>query len=136
MNRFGITQQMHFSYGHRLLNYTGKCTHLHGHNGLVELVFESEGLDPGGMVVDLGDVKKWLRSWLETNLDHQMILRKDDPLVPVLKEMKEPCYLLDVDPTVENLAKEIFHQAEKGGLPIVEVRLWETPARFASYRRT
>src|ERR671929_242125 len=30
---FRITRELHFCYGHRLLNYDGKCRHLHGHNG-------------------------------------------------------------------------------------------------------
>ncbi|MFP6574748.1 MAG: 6-carboxytetrahydropterin synthase, partial [Pirellulaceae bacterium] len=28
-----VTRQIDFCYGHRLLNYEGKCRHLHGHNG-------------------------------------------------------------------------------------------------------
>ena len=30
---FRVTKEIHFCYGHRLLNYDGKCRHLHGHNG-------------------------------------------------------------------------------------------------------
>ena len=30
---FRVTREIEFCYGHRLLNYEGKCRHLHGHNG-------------------------------------------------------------------------------------------------------
>ena len=37
MSQFKVTKQIEFCYGHRLLNYDGKCKHLHGHNGLLEI---------------------------------------------------------------------------------------------------
>ncbi len=43
-------------------------------------------------------------------------------------------YLVDVNPTAENIARLIFDNAKGQGLPIVEVRLWETPHCFATYR--
>ena len=30
---FSVSREITFCYGHRLLNYSGKCRHLHGHNG-------------------------------------------------------------------------------------------------------
>ena len=30
---YRVTRQIDFCYGHRLLNYAGKCKNLHGHNG-------------------------------------------------------------------------------------------------------
>ncbi|MEM4248235.1 MAG: 6-carboxytetrahydropterin synthase, partial [Candidatus Nanoarchaeia archaeon] len=30
---YQVSREIEFSYGHRLLNYEGKCKHLHGHNG-------------------------------------------------------------------------------------------------------
>jgi 6-pyruvoyltetrahydropterin/6-carboxytetrahydropterin synthase len=38
------------------------------------------------------------------------------------------------NPTAENIAKLIFNYARSQGLPVVEVRLWETPTSYASYR--
>ncbi len=35
---FRLTQEIDFCYGHRLLNYSGKCRHLHGHNGRAVIV--------------------------------------------------------------------------------------------------
>jgi 6-pyruvoyltetrahydropterin/6-carboxytetrahydropterin synthase len=63
-----------------------------------------------------------------------MLLRKDDPLVPLLKQRGELFVLLDENPTAENIAKLIFDHAHLKGLPVVEVRLWETPTSYATYR--
>ena len=32
-----ITKLIDFCYGHRLMNYAGKCRFLHGHNGRIEV---------------------------------------------------------------------------------------------------
>jgi len=52
----------------------------------------------------------------------------------VLQEMGEPVYLMDANPTAENIAKRIFEVAAERGFPVVEVRLWETPHCCATYR--
>jgi 6-pyruvoyltetrahydropterin/6-carboxytetrahydropterin synthase len=62
-----------------------------------------------------------------------MLLRHDDPLVAPLKELGEPMFLLDSNPTVERIARLIFERAKEEGLPVVRVTVWETPTSFAEY---
>ena len=62
-----------------------------------------------------------------------MILRHDDPLVAPLIALGEPVYLLDSNPTVERIARLIFDHATAQGLPVVRVKVWETPTSFAEY---
>src|SRR5262245_45694192 len=110
---FSVTSPISFCYGHRLIGHPGKCAHPHGHNGQAILTFEKKSLDKSGMVLDFGNIDEIMIPWVARELDHQMILRKDDPLVPVLQELKEPIYLMDENPTAENLAKLIFEYAKK-----------------------
>ena len=131
---FRVTQQIDFCYGHRLLNYDGKCKHLHGHNGRVVISLEGECLDDRGMVVDFTDIKKSLRTWIDNELDHRMILHAQDPLLPVLQQTREPVFVIPVNPTAENIAKLIFDYAKLQGFPVVEVVLWETLNSCATYR--
>ncbi len=130
---FRVTREIDFCYGHRLLNYDGKCRYLHGHNGRAVISIEGTDLDSRGMVLDFSDIKKTVSTWIDENLDHRMILCRRDPVVPMLEEMGEPLYLLDENPTAENIAKLIFDQTRAHDVPIVEVRLWETPRCFATY---
>ncbi len=132
---FQVTREIRFCYGHRLLNYDGKCRHLHGHNGRAVISLRSESLDPLGMVVDFSQIKKVVGSWIDANLDHRMILHKDDPVLPTLQAQGEPVFLMDVNPTAENLAKLIFDHVSASGFPVVEVKLWETEDAFAIYSR-
>src|SRR5262249_51543719 len=98
---FQVTKEIHFCYGHRLLNYSGKCRNFHGHNGKVEVAIAAPKLDKRGMVRDFTEIKQILHTWIDQNLDHRMILNEKDPLIPVLKKAGEPLYLLPVNPTAE-----------------------------------
>jgi 6-pyruvoyltetrahydropterin/6-carboxytetrahydropterin synthase len=129
-----ITKTIAFCYGHRLLDYAGKCRNLHGHNGLLEVDVETDSLDKRGMVMDFSEVSRLVKGWVDEHLDHKMVLCKRDPLVKVLAKTGEPLYLMDENPTAENLAKHIFEQAKKLGINAAEVRLWETPTSYARYR--
>jgi 6-pyruvoyltetrahydropterin/6-carboxytetrahydropterin synthase len=130
---FHVSREIDFCYGHRLLDYEGKCRHLHGHNGRVLVTFAAARLDPRGMVVDFGEIKRVLSGWIDDALDHRMILRRDDPAVPLLEQLGEPLVLMDANPTAENIARLIFDFAAGRGFPVVEVRLWETPRCCATF---
>jgi 6-pyruvoyltetrahydropterin/6-carboxytetrahydropterin synthase len=130
---FSVSREIDFCYGHRLLDYAGKCRHLHGHNGRTIITIEQSDLDPQGMVLDFSKIKQTIQQWLDANLDHRMVLHRDDPAVPLLKQLGEPMFLMDANPTAENIAKLIYDFAVGQGLPVVEVRLWETPHCCATY---
>lgn len=131
---FKVTRVIHFCYGHRLLNYEGKCRFLHGHNARVEIEISSLKLDGRGMVVDFNDMKQKLQTWIDSTLDHKLLLNRADPLIPNLDKEREPFILMDANPTAEAIAKLIFDHAQKEGFAVTEVRLWETPSSFATYR--
>jgi 6-pyruvoyltetrahydropterin/6-carboxytetrahydropterin synthase len=130
---FRVTREIYFCYGHRLLNYEGKCRHLHGHNGRAVITLEGPALDERGMLMDFSDLKRTVGQWIDNTLDHTMLLRKDDPVLPVLQQRGERVHVLNVNPTAENIAKLIFDYAKTQGFPVIEVKLWETENCFAAY---
>ena len=130
---FSVTREISFCYGHRLLDYAGKCRHLHGHNGRAVITLAAAGLDALGMVMDFTRLKNVVGGWIDQALDHKMLLHRDDPLLPLLRERGEPVFVLDVNPTAENIARLIFDYAAGQGFPVVEVKLWETDACYAAY---
>ena len=133
---YHVTKIIHFCYGHRLLNYRGKCRHLHGHNGRVEIELSSPRLDRRGMVRDFEEIKHTIQRWIDTTLDHTMLLRKDDPLVKILRARRERVFVMDSNPTAESIAKLIFDYATRCRFPVTAVCLWETDRSFATFRPT
>jgi len=133
---YRVTREIRFCYGHRLLHYDGKCKHLHGHNGRAVISLEAPQLDPLGMVMDFSHIKEVVTSWIDQTLDHKMLLHQDDPVLPFLRQLGEPVYVLQVNPTAENIARLIYDYAIGQGFPVVEVQLWETDHCYATYRGT
>lgn len=109
--------------------------HPHGHNGRVQIEVEAPALDRRGMVLDFGELKAAMKAWVDKELDHKMVLRRDDPLLQTLQQMGEPCFVTDANPTAEALARLIFEYAAGQGFPVTTVRFWETPTSFATFRK-
>jgi 6-pyruvoyltetrahydropterin/6-carboxytetrahydropterin synthase len=72
-------------------------------------------LNKEGIVLDFGDFKKIVQEKVLEKLDHQ--------------------YLNDIieNPTAENITAWIWERLEKS-LNLYELKLWETPTSFATYR--
>ena len=131
---YQVTKHLRFCYGHRLLNYQGKCRYLHGHNGRAEIELTTNELDARGMVRDFEEIKQSIQRWIDEHLDHKMLLCKQDPALPLLKQLGEPFFEMEMNPTAESIAKLIFDVTKQHGFPVTAVRLWETDQSFATYR--
>ena len=121
-----VTRTIHFCYGHRILGHRGKCRHLHGHNGVLEVTLRRKRLDRLGMVADFERIKSTVEKWVQKTLDHKMLLHSRDPLAQVLRGLGEPVVLMKGNPTAENIAHLAFARAKAFKLPVLRVRLWET----------
>lgn len=133
---YRVTKSLSFCYGHRLLGYPGKCRHLHGHNARAMITLQGAELDELGMLVDFNEIKKSVKSWIEDEIDHTMLLYKEDPIIPVLREAGERFYVTEENPTAEHIARIIFEKVEAAGYPVVEVVIAETDSCVASYRNS
>lgn len=103
------------SCGHRVVGHKSKCQFLHGHNYRFHFYVEpipkasgvDDGLDEMGMVIDFGLIKGLLCEWLERNYDHKFLIWEKDPLISFLKiASPESLYLVNFNPTAENIAKD------------------------------
>ncbi len=129
-----ITKDIYFCYGHRLMQHAGKCRHLHGHSVKASITLISETLNDQDMVCDFADVAKAAQSFIDSELDHNLLLHKDDPLIPSLSAQNERFLALAFHPTAEALSRMIFEQLKSQGWPVQEVTLWETASAYACYR--
>jgi 6-pyruvoyltetrahydropterin/6-carboxytetrahydropterin synthase len=99
-----------------------KCTRLHGHTYTVEIELAAQTLTSPGFVTDFGDLAPF-RQYLAEHFDHRHL---ND--------------VLDLQPTSENLARHFFTWCAEHLDPsipghVIAVRVCETPATWAEYRR-
>lgn len=130
---YHVTREIHFSYGHRLVGHPGKCAHLHGHNGRVQIEVSSKMLNTQNMVMDFAEIRESIGSWIKDTLDHKTILWEKDALVKPLQTAGEAPVLMKESPTAEALARWIYEEARRLRLPVAKVTLWETHDSCASY---
>lgn len=133
-------RKIHFCYGHRVMNHESKCATLHGHNAVVWIhATPIKGLDQLGRVVDFSVLKDVVGGWIDSHWDHTMILFKDDTktvdLVNLAPSFKKP-YILDKNPTAENLAHHLLYEVcpkiLKGkGIIVHKITFYETENCYA-----
>jgi 6-pyruvoyltetrahydropterin/6-carboxytetrahydropterin synthase len=120
---YELTVKGHFDAAHALAGYPGECRELHGHTWDVEATIAGDALDDVGIVYDFKRLKDDLAAVLAP-LDHGYLNE-----VPPFDT---------VNPTAENLARELFGALEArlaDGVRLVEVAVWESPVARIAYRR-
>lgn len=83
-----ISKDFEFCYGHRVWtqvlngeyssNLLCACRHLHGHEAKVTVSLTADQLTDG-MITDFRHLE-WLKSFLNTYVDHQFIIDRNDPI--------------------------------------------------------
>ncbi len=121
---FELKVKTRFAAAHQLTMVGEKCENLHGHNWHVEAYVTGEELNPAGVLVDFGEIKKEVRRIME-DLDHKF-----------LNEIEA---FADVQPSSERIAIYIAEklQAKVEGLTekirVSRVSAWESDDACATY---
>ena len=132
------TRRLEFDAAHRVTRHESKCRNLHGHRYAVEITVEADGLDECGRVVDFGEVKSIVGTWIDERWDHGTLLHPDDADLHALCEASGwRHYTMPSEPTAENIAAELGRIAGDllagRGLRIVRIRVYETPNCWADW---
>ena len=75
-------------YAHRFYGFRGEAQYLHGHTGILTIEVEDTINCGVNMVFPCNEIKKTAWDVLK-NFDHALILREDDPLLPVVLDVYE-----------------------------------------------
>ncbi|MFD0976222.1 6-pyruvoyl trahydropterin synthase family protein [Salinimicrobium gaetbulicola] len=130
-----VSRKAHFNAAHRLFRKEwddakneqvfGKCSNpnYHGHNYELIVSVTGEICEETGFVIDLKDLKELIYNKIEVPFDHKNLNLE----VPEFK---------DLNPTAENIAVVIWRKLrhELGSKLDLEVKLFETPRNFVTYR--
>ena len=121
-----VTKEFTFDSCHQLKEYVGACARLHGHTYKLQVTVEGE-LDKIGMVVDFKELKAYVDGMIIKSLDHYNL---NDKLWFNTTAENMSVYFFEL------LSKFFIEVSEREGryIALTEVKLWETPTSFASYK--
>jgi 6-pyruvoyltetrahydropterin/6-carboxytetrahydropterin synthase len=132
------TRRIEFDAAHRVMDHESKCKHLHGHRYAVEATFAARGLDTLGRVIDFGQVREKLGSWIDANWDHATILNEKDRALgeAIAAKTGQTIFYLHANPTAENMAEYLLKNVctrlfGETGAHCARIRLYETPNCYA-----
>jgi 6-pyruvoyltetrahydropterin/6-carboxytetrahydropterin synthase len=133
-----IAKRYHdISCGHKVYGHESKCAYLHGHNYRIH--FEIQGnIDSIGRVLDFSVIKKKLCNWLEENFDHRFLVYENDPDALKLQAIDATVFILNFNPTAENIAKYLVEeiapiQLKGTGCKLIKCEVEETRKCSAIY---
>ena len=99
-------------FAHRQPKHDGHCAFIHGHNWSISLTFSAKELDCNGFVVDFGKLK-YIKNWIEENLDHSCLLNEADPCINELQNSKYFKFFIIPDCSCEGLSIYLFNELNK-----------------------
>ena len=136
---YTLISEASFDSAHFLAQYEGKCRNIHGHRWTTKVEIYGEELQENGscrgMLVDFGDLKKYLKE-LADYYDHALIIEKDSMRELTLNALKEDGFrIIEVEfrPTAENFAKYFYNYFKDKGFLVKNIFVYETPNNCATY---
>ena len=113
----------HFAAAHQLKMVSRKCENLHGHNWKIEVCLSGEKLNPAGVLMDFGEIKKEI-DVIMSELDHKF-----------LNELE--FFSDDHPPSSENVARFIAEVLQRkfdnDHIRISSITAWESENACAKY---
>ncbi len=105
---FYLEKTIEISAAHRLeLDYSSKCSRLHGHNFQVTVFCKSKTLDKNGMVVDFDIIKDKIKILDHCNLNSLISQTTSENIAQYICEMVPKCYKVKV---IESKGNEVIYE--------------------------
>jgi len=115
-NMFLVTKEFIFDAAHFLPFYEGKCENLHGHTYKMHVTVKAKKDKKSGMAFDFVILKNAVKKEVVDLFDHQLI---NDHIE---------------NPSAENIAQFSWEKLLENNIPLYEIKVWETPTSFVTYR--
>ena len=143
MAKIRVTKEFTFEMAHALWNYDGPCRNIHGHSyklyvTVIGNTLESTKSTKMGMVIDFTDLKEIVSRNIIDYFDHSVVIssRAGNPEINNVKQMFDKFYIVDYQPTCENLVTHMANML-KPKLParieLFSLKLCETATSYAEW---
>lgn len=133
-----ITKLFSFEAAHRISNYQGACSHVHGHSYKLQMTISAEMPGENDMVLDFKILKELVQSHILALLDHSLMLKDNAENRQFFLNYPGKIYWMDSEPTAERMLLDISRKLEPalpGHVNLEEIVLFETETSFAKWRK-
>jgi 6-pyruvoyltetrahydropterin/6-carboxytetrahydropterin synthase len=138
-----VTKSFTFEMAHALWNYDGPCRNIHGHSYKLFVTVKGEpSLDNKspklGMVIDFSDLKRIVKHEIIDAFDHSVVIssRASHPEIERVEQMFDKYYVVDYQPTCENLVNEMARMLKRilpKHIELFSLKLVETETSWAEW---
>lgn len=128
---------------HALWNYDGPCRNIHGHSYQLFVTLSGEASTDQespklGMVMDFTDLKKIVRKSVVEVFDHSVVIssKASRPEIQRVEQMFDKFYVVDYQPTCENLVTDMASRIQKllpESVSLHSLKLVETETSYAEW---
>lgn len=128
-------------FAHRQHHHAGHCSLIHGHNWRITLTLACSKVDDNGFVADFGKLK-YLKQWIDENLDHACLFNESDPekdaLLASAGHLFKPyivpnCSCEGIAQHIHTIFDPIVREQTNDRAWLVEVEIGEDSKNSASY---
>ena len=143
MTKIRLTKEFSFEMAHALWNYDGPCSNIHGHSYVLAVTLIGvpikDKMNPKyGMVVDFGNIKKWVKNRIVDEFDHSLLISNEADVseITLSKQMFSRLRIVNFQPTCENLLiyiAEVIKEQLPEHIQLHSLKLQETGTSWAEW---
>lgn len=132
-----ITKKIEFEAAHRISNYPGSCSEIHGHTYKLEVTVSGEINRETDMVMDFKNLKEILQKTVIAHFDHALILKKNMENQTIFSSYLGKITWMESEPTAEQMLLWMVSSITPhlpSGVSLQKLKLHETSGSFATWK--
>lgn len=133
-----ITKLFSFEAAHRISNYQGACSQVHGHSYKLQVTVSAERPGNNDIVLDFKVLKDLVQNHVLSLWDHSLMLKENVENRQFFLNYPGKIYWMDSEPTAERMLLDISRKLEPvlpSHVNLEEIVLFETETSYAKWRK-
>ena len=129
-----ITKIFSFETAHRISNYNGQCSNIHGHSYELHVTVAGVPDNESDIILDFKSLKTVVEAEIIHPFDHALLLKKGTTNTESIKDLK--IILLDKEPTAERMLEFMVDKISNKlpeGIKLKRLKLFETKSSYAEW---
>ena len=132
-----LTKKIEFEAAHRLSNYQGSCSGIHGHTYKLSATFRGPINPDTDMILDFKTLKSILQLSVLDPLDHALILKENPENRRIFSAYTGKTTWMESEPTSEKMIEWVAIRITAllpSTIELIELQLYETSRSFTTWK--